>query len=59
VYNGEDWGQQIQLWIRPNNLTDNEFLIGNLTFNEMQNNSWNFRDITFNSTFSSYTVRYI
>jgi hypothetical protein len=59
VYNGEDWGQQIQLWIRPNNLTDNEFLIGNLTFNEMQNNSWNFRDITFNSAFSSYTVRYI
>ncbi len=56
VYDKENWGQEIGVQIRPNNPTDSQFSIDTITSNNMQNNGWNFREITFNSNFSDYTV---
>jgi hypothetical protein len=58
VYNQTNWGQQIQIWIRPNNETDNQTSLGNLTFNDMKDNKWEFRELTFNPGSSNYTVKY-
>ncbi|CAF1015967.1 unnamed protein product [Rotaria sp. Silwood1] len=55
---GQDWGQQIQVWIRPNNESDNAFLIKTLTRNDTIENKWQFQDVTFNSTFSNYTLAF-
>ena len=57
VYDGQDWGQQIQLSIRPNNQTVNQRSIGNLTVDDMKENKWQFHDVTFNPAGSAYTVR--
>jgi hypothetical protein len=57
VYDQQDWKQQIQILIRPNNETDDEFLIKDLTVAEMTNNKWEFQEVTFNSTFVLYTVK--
>ncbi|CAF1445091.1 unnamed protein product [Rotaria sordida] len=57
IYDEENWGQQIQAWIRPNNQSDNAFLIGTLTIDDMEKNGWELQKITFNSTFSNYTAR--
>jgi hypothetical protein len=57
VYNKTDWGQQIQIWIRPNNETDDQLLLRNLTFTEMKDNKWEFQELSFNSTVVPYTVR--
>ncbi|CAF4119078.1 unnamed protein product [Rotaria sordida] len=57
IYDDENWGQQIQAWIRPNNQSDNAFLIGTLTIDDMEKNGWELQKITFNSTFSNYTAR--
>ncbi|CAF1435314.1 unnamed protein product [Rotaria sordida] len=56
VYNGQDWRQQIDVSIRPDNDAGREFLIGNLTILDMEENGWQFQNITFNSTFSNYTL---
>ncbi|CAF1341918.1 unnamed protein product [Rotaria sordida] len=56
IYNGQDWRQQIDVSIRPDNDTDRGFLIGNLTILDMEENGWQFQNITFNSTFSNYTL---
>ena len=39
VYDEQDWGQQIQLWIKPNNGGD-RVEVGILTVNDMQRNKW-------------------
>ncbi len=52
-----DWGQKLDVWIRPSNQSNDRFLVGNFTVSEMQDNRWEFHNITFNSTFSAYTVR--
>ncbi|CAF0913576.1 unnamed protein product [Adineta ricciae] len=39
VYDGQDWGQQIQLWIKPNDGGD-RVEVGTLTVNDMQRNKW-------------------
>ncbi|CAF1611492.1 unnamed protein product, partial [Adineta ricciae] len=39
VYDGEDWGQQIQLWTRPSNGGD-RVEVGILTVNDMKENKW-------------------
>jgi hypothetical protein len=57
VYDGEDWGQQMQVWIRSDDEHDDRTLVGNLTVSEMKDNKWEFQEITFNSTFSPYRVR--
>ncbi|CAF3664342.1 unnamed protein product [Rotaria sordida] len=58
IYDEEDWGQQIEVWIRPNNQSDNAVLIGNPTIFDMKENGWQFQNITFNSTFSRYTLAF-
>ncbi|CAF1687358.1 unnamed protein product, partial [Adineta ricciae] len=40
VYDGQDWGQQIQLWIKPNDGGD-RVEVGTLTVNDMKENKWN------------------
>ncbi|CAF0748086.1 unnamed protein product [Rotaria sp. Silwood1] len=55
---GQDWGQQIQVWIRSDDESDNERLITNLTRNDTIENKWQFHDVTFNSTFSNYTLAF-
>ncbi|CAF4343662.1 unnamed protein product, partial [Rotaria sordida] len=57
VYDEKDWEQEIRVSIRPDNDTDRGFLIGSLTILDMEENGWQFQTITFNSTFSRYTVR--
>jgi hypothetical protein len=57
VYDEQDWGQQVEVLITPHNDVDEQFSLGNLTHDDMKNNKWEYRDITFNSTFSNYTVR--
>ena len=59
VYDQLNWGQQIQVSIRPDNQTDDQISIGNLTIADMKDNKWNFQNITFNSTFADYTVRHV
>jgi hypothetical protein len=59
VYNGFDSGQQIQLWMRPNNETANQLSIRNLTVTEMVDNKWNFQNIDFNSSFINYTLAFL
>ncbi|CAF2408516.1 unnamed protein product [Rotaria sp. Silwood2] len=56
IYDKEDWGQRIQVLIRPNNETADEFSIKNLTIVNMNENKWEFQSVTFNSTFSRYTL---
>ncbi|CAF4508727.1 unnamed protein product [Rotaria sp. Silwood2] len=56
IYDKEDWGQRIQVLIRPNNETVNEFSIKDLTIVNMNENKWEFQSVTFNSTFSRYTL---
>ncbi|UJR32998.1 hypothetical protein I4U23_020460 [Adineta vaga] len=43
LYEGKNWGQQIQLWIRPNNQSDSRRSIGNLTVDDMKENRWKIR----------------
>ncbi|CAF4105963.1 unnamed protein product [Rotaria sordida] len=57
IYNGQDWKQQIDVLIRPDNDAGRGFLIGNLTILDMEENGWQLQYITFNSTFSNYTAR--
>ena len=57
VYNNANWSQRIQLWIRPDNETANQYQIGTLTVSEMVDNKWNFQNITFSVMFANYTVR--
>ncbi|CAF4619555.1 unnamed protein product [Rotaria sp. Silwood1] len=55
---GQDWGQQIHVWIRSADESDNELLITNLTRNDTIENKWQFHDVTFNSNFSNYTLAF-
>ena len=57
VYDGKDWGQQIQMWIRPNNDGDNRVSIGSLTANDMKENKWYFKEITMQRNSPADTVR--
>ncbi|CAF1497550.1 unnamed protein product [Rotaria sordida] len=58
IYNGQDWKQQIDVLIRPDNDAGRGFLIGNLTILDMEENGWQLQYITFNSTFSNYTLAF-
>jgi len=58
VYDKKDWGQHIQIWLRPDNRTDNQSLLVNLTYANMTENKWEFQEQTFSSTSDSYTVKY-
>ncbi|CAF5225581.1 unnamed protein product, partial [Rotaria magnacalcarata] len=55
VYDGEDWGQAIQVWIGPNNEIDNQYSIENFTVADMNENKWQNGEVTFTSTSSNYT----
>ncbi|CAF0746195.1 unnamed protein product [Adineta steineri] len=57
VYDGEDWGQQIELRIIPNNQSDNRVLVETLKFKDMKENKWQFKNMTLNSSMSPYTLQ--
>jgi len=59
VYDELDWGQQISVSIRSDNETDNETVIDRLSGAEMIDNRWHGRNVTFNSTSTNYTVRFL
>ena len=54
--NQSDWGQQIQVWNRPNNQTNHRFLLTNLTVMNMRENRWEHHEVTFSLTSDNYTV---
>ncbi|CAF4229848.1 unnamed protein product [Adineta steineri] len=56
VYDGKDWGQQIQLRIIPKDSTKPSFSIGTITAIDMQQNKWQLKNITFKSEVSSYEL---
>ncbi|CAF2009254.1 unnamed protein product [Rotaria magnacalcarata] len=58
VYDGEDWGQAIQVWIGPNNEIDNQYSIENFTVADMNENKWQNGEVTFTSTSSNYTLAF-
>lgn len=51
-----DWGQQILILVRSDNETDNETEIDRVSVVDMIDNRWNWRNITFTSPSSNYTV---
>jgi hypothetical protein len=57
VYDQQDWGQQIEVLITSHDEVDEPIPLGVLTYDDMKNNSWVYHDVTFNSTFSNYTVK--
>ncbi len=59
VYNEADWGQQISVSIRSDYETDKEIVIDRLSVAEMIDNRWLERNVTFNSTSTNYTVRFL
>ena len=56
VYDEQDWGQQIQLWIRPNNGGD-RVEVGILTVKDMKENKWNRGQIPLERTSTNSVVR--
>ncbi|CAF1483979.1 unnamed protein product, partial [Adineta steineri] len=56
VYDGENWGQKIELLIIPNDPDQLPFSIENITTIDMQDNKWQFKEITFKSALSSYKL---
>jgi hypothetical protein len=60
VYDELDWGQQISVSIRSDNETDKETVIDQHSVAEMIDNRWQRgRNVTFNSTSTNYTVRFL
>jgi hypothetical protein len=59
VYDKLDWGQQLSVSIKPGNETDIEVHIDRLSVAEMIENRWHQRNVTFNSTSTNYTVRFL
>jgi len=51
-----DWGQQIYVWLRPENRTENRILLTNLTIRNMTENKWEYNEVTFNVLSNNYTV---
>ena len=45
------------MWIRPNNQSNNQYLLENFTVADMNENKWQHGEVTFNSVFSNYAVR--
>ncbi|CAM2725611.1 unnamed protein product [Rotaria socialis] len=58
VYDGEDWGQEIQVWIRPNHEINNQYSIENFTVADMNENKWQNGEVTFTSVSSNYTLAF-
>ncbi|CAF1467811.1 unnamed protein product [Adineta steineri] len=58
VYDGNDWGQQIELLIIPNDPDQLPFSIRTITTIDMQENKWQFENITFKSALSSYKLQF-
>ncbi|CAF1083996.1 unnamed protein product [Adineta steineri] len=54
-----DYGQQLSVSIRSDNISDSEIEIDRLSIVDMKENRWHSRNVTFNSTSTSYTVIYI
>ena len=56
VYEQQDWGQQIEVLIHPDTDIDQPISIDKRSFPNMEENKWNFREVTFNSTSKNYSV---
>jgi hypothetical protein len=56
VYEREDWGQQIEVSIQPDMDSNQTISIDTRSFKDMEENKWNFREVTFNSTSKNYSV---
>ncbi len=54
--NQPNLGQEIQIWIKPDNQINNQFSLVNLTINDMNGNKWQSRELTFQSSSENYTV---
>ncbi|CAF4241805.1 unnamed protein product [Adineta steineri] len=53
---GIDYGQQLSVSIRSDNISDSEIEIDRLSIVDMKENRWHSRNVTFNSTSTSYTL---
>ncbi|CAF1198469.1 unnamed protein product [Adineta steineri] len=53
---GIDYGQQLSVSIRSDNTSDSEIEVDRLSIVDMTENRWNQRNVTFNSTSTSYTL---
>ncbi|CAF1283188.1 unnamed protein product [Adineta steineri] len=53
---GIDYGQQISVSIRSDNISNSEIEIDRLSIADMRENRWHQRNVTFNSTSTSYTL---
>ncbi|CAF1119724.1 unnamed protein product [Adineta steineri] len=51
-----DYGQQLSVSIRSDNTSDSEIEIDRLSIVDMKENRWHSRNVTFNSTSTSYTL---
>ncbi|CAF3905024.1 unnamed protein product, partial [Rotaria sp. Silwood1] len=58
VYDQLDWGQQISVLIKFDNETDDESEIDRVSVVDMVENRWYSRNVTFNVTFTNYTLMF-
>lgn len=56
VYERRDWGQQIEVLIHSNTDINQPISIDKRSFQNMEENKWNFGEVTFNSTSKDYSV---
>ncbi|UJR14260.1 hypothetical protein I4U23_001251 [Adineta vaga] len=58
VYDGMDWGQQISVWVKSDEMANDEMEIDRISVDEMTENRWYERNKTFTSPSTNYTLIY-